>query len=142
MTSIEEHKKKIIEHLEEIDDAINHGIEKRPVTIGFHCSACSIQFLELYLHLINKIQIGKIIKHDWFKKPKPEQKKEPLIERKLSIIFPKKQEIYDIIYAIEEERNSIMYGKPSKEQIKNILSNFQKLKKIFMEQFKNEKFEL
>ena len=53
MTSIEEHKKKIKEHLDEIDDAINEGIEKKPITIGFHCSACSIQFLELYLHIIN-----------------------------------------------------------------------------------------
>ena len=142
MTSIEEHKKKIIENLEEIDDAITRGIEKKPVTIGFHCSACSIQFLELYLHLINKIPIGKIIKHDWFKKPKLGQKKEPLIERKLPVIFPKKQEIYNIIYTIEEERNSLMYGKPSKDQIKKVLSDFQKLKEIFMELFKNEKFEL
>lgn len=142
MTSIEEHKKKIQEHLEEIDDAITHGIEKKPITIGFHCSACSIQFLELYLHLINKIQIGKVIKHDWFKKPKPEQKKEPLIERKLPVIFPQKQEIYNLIYATEEERNSLMYGKPSKEQIKKVLSNFQKLKEIFMELFKNEQFKL
>ena len=57
MTSIEEHKKKIKEHLEEIEDAINSGIEKKPVTIGFHCSACSMQFLEIYLHKIDKISI-------------------------------------------------------------------------------------
>ena len=62
MTSIEEHKKKIKEHLDEIDDAINEGIEKKPITIGFHCSACSIQFLELYLHIINKLSMGKVIK--------------------------------------------------------------------------------
>ena len=67
MTSIEEHKKKIKEHLEELDDAINQGIEYKPVTIGFHCSACSIQLLELYLHSINKINISSMLKHDWFK---------------------------------------------------------------------------
>ena len=138
MTSIEEHKKKIKEHLEEIEDAINQGMEKKPVTIGFNCSACALQFLELYLHLINKIPIGKIIKHDWFKKPTPEQKKEPLIERKLSVVFEKKQEIYSLIYKIEEERASLMYGKPKKEQIKNILDNFMKLKSIFSELLKNE----
>ena len=51
MTSLEEHNKKIKEHLEEINDAINQGIEKKPITIGFNCSACSIQYLELYLHI-------------------------------------------------------------------------------------------
>ena len=142
MTLIEEHKKKIKEHLEEINDAIEQEIEKKPVTIGFHCSACSLQYLELYLHVTNKIQIGKIIKHDWFKRPKPEQKKEPLIERKLLITFPKKDEIYNLIYTMEKERTSLLYGKPTKEQIESILQNFQKLKELFIELFKNEKFEI
>lgn len=142
MTSIEEHKKKVKEHLEEISDAIDQGIEKKPITIGFHCSACSIQFLELYLHIINKIPIGKVLKHDWFKRPKPEQKKEALIERKLPTTFARKDEIYEIIYSLEDERNSLMYGKPIERQIKKVLDNFQKLKEIFMELLKNEKFEL
>ena len=142
MTSVEEHKKKITEHLEEINDAIDQGIEKKPITIGFHCSACSIQFLELYLHVTNKIPIGKVIKHDWFKRPKPEQKKDALIERKLTVNFDKKQKIYELIYALEEERNSLMYGKPVKEQIKKVIETFFKLKEIFMELYKNERFEL
>ncbi|MBU2576710.1 MAG: hypothetical protein KKF50_03230 [Nanoarchaeota archaeon] len=142
MTSIEEHKKKIKEHLEEIDDAIEEGIEKKPITIGFHCSACVLQFLELYLQVTDKIPIGKIIKHDWFKKPHLDQKKEPLIERKLSVVFPKKDEIYSLIYDLEGERNSLVYGKPIEKQIKNVLDNFLKIKEIFQEMFKNEKFEL
>lgn len=142
MTSIEEHKKKIEEHLDEIDDAIKQGIEKKPVTIGFNCSACSLQFLELYLHILNKISVGKIIKHDWFKKPKPEQKKEPLIERKLPVTFERKQQIYDLIYTLEEERTSLMYGKPMKEQIEKVLTEFQKLKEIFFEALKNENIEI
>lgn len=142
MTSIEEHKKKIKEHFDEIDDAIEEGIEKKPVTIGFHCSACSIQFLELYLHVTNKITTGKVIKHDWFKRPKPEQKKESLIERKLNADFPKKQEIYSLIYELEEERNILVYGKPAEEQIKRILNTFSKLKEIFKELLKNEGIEI
>ena len=98
MTSVEEHKKKIKEHLDEIDDAINEGLEKKPITIGFHCSACSIQLLEVYLHVINKLNVGKIIKHGWFKRPKIDQKKEVLIERKLPLDFPRKEEIYELIY--------------------------------------------
>lgn len=138
MTSIEEHKIKIKEHLEEIEDAINQGIEKKPITIGFHCSACSIQFLELYLHLDNKLTIGKVIKHDWFKKPKPDQKKDPLIERKLPVVFQNKEKIYYLIYEIEEERSSLMYGSPKKDRIKKVLEDFKKLKEIFRPLLKNE----
>lgn len=142
MTSIEEHRNKIKEHLDEIGDAIEEGIENKPITIGFHCSACSIQFLEFYLHVTNKIPLAKIIKHDWFKRPHPEQKVEPLIERKLKAEFLRKQEIYGLIYDLEEERNVLMYGKASKEQIKKVLDKFLKLKKIFVELLKNEGIEI
>lgn len=142
MTSPKEHRKKIREHLEEIDDAINEGTEKRPATIGFHCSACAIQFLELYLHLTNKISSGKVVKHDWFKKPKPEQKIDPLIERKLSVEFPNREKIYSLIYNLEEERNALIYGKSSKKQVVKVLNNFQKLKGAFIELLKNENFEI
>lgn len=142
MTSIEEHKRKIQEHLDEIADAIEEGIEKKPVTIGFHCSACSIQFLELYLHASGRISIGKVVKHDWFKRPKEGQKIEPLIERKLQIDFPKKKEIYGLIYKLEEERNILMYGKPVGEQVKKVLNVFMMLKGIFQELLKNERIEI
>ena len=142
MTSIEEHKRKIEEHLEAINNAIESGIEKRPITIGFHCSACSIEFIELYLHLINKIPISKILKHDWFKRPTPNQKREVLIERKNPVEFQGKEEIYNLIYSIEEKRNLLMYGKPSEEQTKKVISDFNKLKEIFYKLFEDEKFKL
>jgi len=141
MTSIEEHGKKIKEHLDEIEDAIQEGIEKKPITIGFHCSACAIQFLELYLHATGRIPIGKIVKHDWFKRPKEGQKIEPLIERKLQVDFSKKKEIYELIYELEEERTILMYGKPLKEQAKRVIGTFTKLKEIFQELLKNEGIE-
>lgn len=142
MTTIEEHIKKIKEHLDEIDDAIKEGIEKKPITIGFHCSACALQLLELYLHTINKLPTGKIIKHDWFKEPKPGQKREPLIERRILIEFPKKQEIYSLIYILENERSSLMYGRSTEEQIKKVLDIFTELKEIFLELLKNENIKL
>lgn len=142
MTSIEEHKNKIKEHLEEIDDAIEEGAENKPVTLGFHCSACAIQFLELYLHVTNRIPIGKIIKHDWFKKPQTDQKIEPLIERHLNADFPNKDKIYNLIYDLEEERNILVYGKPASEQIKNVLEKFSKIKQLFLEMLKNEGIEI
>ena len=142
MTSIEEHKKKIEEHLKEIDKSIEEGIENKPVSIGFHCSACALQFLEVYLHILNKISIGKVIKHDWFKKPQASQKIEALIERKLDVVFPRKEEIYSLIYDLEEERNTLMYGKPTKAQIEKVLIEFKKLKEIFVEALKNENIEI
>jgi len=142
MTSIKEHKRKIKEHLDEINDAIEQGIEDKPITLGFHCSACVLELLELYLHIKNKLPLEKIIKHDWFKRPKTEQKKDPLIERHLPIQFEKKDELYKLVYDIEEERNSLLYGKPQKEQTKKVLEKFQEFKEKIMELLKNERFEL
>ena len=141
MTSIEEHKQKIQEHLREIEDAIEQGIEKSPITIGFHCSACAIQFLELYLHIQNKISIGKVVKHDWFKRPNLGQRIEPLIERKLGVEFPEKQKIYDLIYRLEEKRNILVYGKSDEKQIKEVLEIFNELKEVFLKLFEHEPFE-
>jgi len=138
MTSVDEHIKKIKEHLDEIEDAINEGIEKKPITIGFNCSACAIQFLELYLHAENKIPIGKIVKHDWFKRPKAEQKIEPLVERKLSVIFEDKDKIYDLIYSIEENRENLVYGKADLEKIKIVLNSFNKLKTRIIDELKSK----
>ncbi len=136
MTSADEHIKKIKEHPDEIEDAINEGIEKKPITIGFNCSACSIQLLELFLHVENKIPIGKIVKHDWFKRPKAEQKIEPLVERKLPVNFEGKDKIYNLIYFIEENRENLVYGKANTEKIKVVLHSFNQLKNILTDKLK------
>ena len=138
MASLIDHREKIREHLEEIDDAINQGIDKKPITIGFHCSACAIELLELYLHKTNKIPIGKIIKHSWFRRPKSDQKIEPLIERKMPLSFPDKELMYELIYSIEDDRNSLMYGSPSHERIKRVILNFQKLREIITPRIKDD----
>ena len=119
--------------MEAIEGAIAVGIEKRPVTIGFHASACAIEMLETYLHKEGKIPIGKMLKHDWFKRPLPEQKVEPLIERKLKVDFPSKEKVYDLIYTIEGNRTNLVYGRPTKTQIESVVNSFNKLKNILME---------
>ena len=138
MAGVDEHISRIKEHLEEIKDAIDAGIENKPATIGFHSSACSISLLELYLHTTNKISIGKVVKHDWFKRPKKEQKIEALIERKLSINFEGKEKVYNLIYDIEEKRDKLCYGKSSKEVIESVLNSFIKLKGILTEKLSRE----
>ncbi|HLD39248.1 MAG TPA: hypothetical protein VJB05_02970 [archaeon] len=133
MGAIRDHKRRILESLEEIEGAVAIGVERRPVTIGLHVSACSIEILELYLHKEGKIPIGKVIKHEWFKRPLPGQKLDPLIERKLTVDFPSKKEIYDLIYKIEENRTNLVYGRATKEQIEVVLDSFNKLKRLLVE---------
>ena len=130
MSSIAEHKKRIKEHLEELQEAVNIGLEKRPVTVGFHTSACAAEMLEMYLHLANLISTGKKVNHVWFKRPKEGQKIEPLIERKLPVSFHNKEKIYDLIYAIEDSRDNLVYGKPRKREVEDIFRTFQKLRSI------------
>jgi len=127
MTSLQIHREHITEHLQEIADAIAIGIEKRTATIGLHASACSIELLELYLHVLGKISAGAMIKHEWFKSPKPEQKIIPLAERKLEVDFPDKAKLFSLMYIIEEERNKLIYGKPNLTALEAVLNAFNQL---------------
>lgn len=133
MTSIQQHKEQIKEHMQELNDAVAIGLEKRPVTIGLHTSACSITLLELYLHVLGKITVGTMIKHEWFKAPKEGQKIAPLAERKMGVDFPEKDKIFSLIYVIEEDRNKLIYGKPNKLAIEAVFTSFQKLHNIIKE---------
>ena len=136
MVSIQIHKEHIKEHLQGIEDAIIIGIEKRSATIGLHTSACSISLIELYLHVLGKISTGTIVKHEWFKPPLLGQKIAPLVERKLGVNFPEKEEILKLMYSIEDQRNKLIYGKPVKEVTEAVLSSFQKLHSIIKNKLK------
>ena len=138
MTSIEEHKKRAREHLKEINDAIDEGIETKPVTIGFHTSQCAMELLEVYLHKKNLISTGKTIKHTWFERPKKGQKIPPLIERKLPVHFEGKKEIFELIYNLQEVRDTLIYGKGTTAQIKQAIENFNRLKQILKDRLLEE----
>ena len=73
-----------------IEDVLAKGIMSNPRAIGFSVSAGSVDLLSFYLHKLGKISIGKIIKHQWFKRPLDNQKKLPLYERKIGVDFPRK----------------------------------------------------
>ncbi|MBI2138352.1 hypothetical protein HYU13_02090 [Candidatus Woesearchaeota archaeon] len=134
MTSIMVHKLRVQEHVQAIEEAIAAGIEKKPATIGLHVSACSVSLVELYLHALGKITSGAMIKHEWFKKPNPGQKIMPLAERKLGVEFPRRAEILEQLYSIEEQRNKLIYGNPSKPVIEAVISSHQKLYTIIKEE--------
>lgn len=130
MSSIKEHKSRIKEHLEVLQGAVNIGIEKRPVTVGFHTSSCAMEILEMYLHLVNLVSTGKKVNHIWFKRPQEGQKIEPLVERKLPVSFEDKERVYELIYTIEDSRNDLVYSKPHKGEVETVFAAFQKLKAI------------
>lgn len=136
MTSIEQHKIQVKEHMQELADAIAIGLENRPATLALHVSACSISLLEMYLHVLGKISTGTTIKHDWFKRPKEGQKISPLAERKLGAIFPEKEKILSLLYIIEENRNKLIYGKPTKIASDAVFSSFQQLHELIKEKLK------
>ncbi|MBI2151467.1 hypothetical protein HYU21_01940 [Candidatus Woesearchaeota archaeon] len=138
MASLQIHKEHITEHVQELTDAIAIGVEKRAVTIGLHASACSIELLELYLHVLGKISAGAMIKHEWFKSPKPEQKIAPLAERKIMNDFPNKVQLLSLMYIIEEERNKLIYGRPNLTALEAVLNSFNKLHQIIKDRLKEE----
>ena len=138
MTTTEKHLQRIKEHLEEINDAIDEGMEKKPITMGFHCSACSIDLLELHLHATHKIPLGMQIKHNWFKRPKPGQKIIPLVERKIGTEFDDKERIYDLMYTIEGNRETLLYGNATFEKVQEVYAAFQKLKDLLEKKLDQE----
>lgn len=142
MVSIAIHLEKIKEHMDELRDAVAVGLDNKPITVGFHSSACAVELLELYLHKTNKIQTSALIKHEWFKRPKVDQKVLPLIERKLAVDFPNKAKILNMIYTIEELRNKLIYGKPIHSDTKIVFETFQELHSIFKELLEKEDIEI
>jgi len=138
MTSRDTHKEHIREHKQELADAISIGIQKRPITIGFHTSACSIDLLELYLHVLGKISSGTIIKHEWFKTPEQGQKTVARAEQKLPVVFLHKERILELLYIIEGERNKLIYGKPPLHTIEAVLRAFNELYILIKEELEKQ----
>ncbi len=129
---IESHLENLKESLTVIEESIIKGLLERQRTIGFHTSAASIDLLEILMHKNSLIDPGFIIKHEWLKSKNT-------IKDKFPFDFSKKQEILDLIYKIEEKRNTLCYGKPQKiEIIQEVLDNFNQLKKLFKEAGINE----
>ena len=122
-----EHRKEIKESLEVINESVQIGVESRQRTIGFHCSAAAADLLELYLHHLNTINPGKILKHDFFTSEKKAL-------RKLPEEFPGKDKIIKLIVGLEIQRNQLCYGKKQpKEKIEAYLQHFNSVKHLIEE---------
>lgn len=122
---IEDHLRNIRESLEVIEESIQKGIQERQRTIGFNCSVASVEMLEVFLHSLDLINPGIIIKHDWFSS-------ERKAKEKLGFDFPEKDRIIKILYNIENKGNILCYGKiQSVSEIESILNSFYEVKKLF-----------
>ncbi len=120
-----EHKKAIKESQEVINESVQIGVESRQRTIGFHCSAAAVDLLELYLHSLNAINLGKVLKHDFFTSEKK-------AFRKLPEEFPDKSKIITLMVELETQRNQLCYGKKQlKEKIEAYLNIFNSIRYLF-----------
>ncbi|MBU0906836.1 MAG: hypothetical protein KKD18_01270 [Nanoarchaeota archaeon] len=84
--------------------------------------------LEVFLHKLNLLDPGAIIKHEWFSSSRK-------ANEKISFDFLGKQEIFNLLVEIESRRNLLCYGRPQPiETIKETLKSFNKLKLLFEEE--------
>src|SRR3989338_7924703 len=121
---IDSHKASIKESMEELQSAVNRGVEDRQKTIGFHCSSASVNILEIYLHTKNLVDPGFQLKHNDFGSEK-------MGYDKLHFDFESKDEIVKIMVDIERKRNVLCYGKQQdKEIIEKYMETFNKLKNL------------
>jgi len=124
----------IKEVIDEIESALKDtkGIIAHQRRLAFSLSLGSVSLIEIYLKKRNILKPGAKINHLWLKKKKENVKK--LISNQ--IICPIENlkeidEILDICYKIEKERNEIAYGKSvSEDVLKEKINLFFNLKKV------------
>jgi hypothetical protein len=125
--NIESHLRNLKESLDLIEKSIEKGLKERQRTIGFNTSVASTDMLEIFLHKNNLITPGAVIKHTWLKSKNK-------LKEKIPFDFPKKKEILDLAFKIEEKRDGLCYGKSQEtEKIQEVIDNFNKLKEKFRE---------
>jgi hypothetical protein len=124
----ENHLRIIREGLSAIQWAIDQGIEDKQTTIGFNTSVIAVNLLEIYPHQKNLIKVDYSLKHEWFGARNK-------IREKLNFDFEHKQRILELMFALEERRNILCYGKKQKiETINLTLEKFYELQHLLKEQ--------
>ncbi len=123
-----EHVRNIKESLEEIDEAVELGLERRQRSLGFHVSVCATELVELYLHKAGLLDESRVLKHTDFSSLRRARDV-------LSFAFPRKEEVIEILVEIEKRRNVLCYGKRKEEdELKEYLNLFMRLKRIMEEE--------
>lgn len=121
----EEHEKVYQEHINNLDKAIENGIEENQRNIGYNISQGSVELFAIYLHKLRLLQdSGDQFDHRVFKN-------KTLIERKIPLDFSDRTKILKLMKDIELERNAICYGtRKPKIRIEKAIMKFQELRKL------------
>ncbi|HLC80738.1 MAG TPA: hypothetical protein VJG31_03110 [Candidatus Nanoarchaeia archaeon] len=129
---IESHLENLKESVREIERIIQSDLTGNQRSLGFHASAAAVDMMEIILHQENLIDWGFIVKHEWFNSPNK-------IREKFPFDFPRKKEMIFLASRIEGVRNNFCYGKRQEEiLLESLVSDFNKLKEIFMEVTRHE----
>jgi len=105
MTSPEEHRKTILEFIEDINEKIRaQRLFERQKIIGFDVSEASTNLFELYLHRKNLITEGTSVNHRFFSSRK-------MAEERFPFPFQEKERILGLLVEIEELTTRLCYGK-------------------------------
>lgn len=111
---LEKNNEIIKEVLDEIEASLKdpRGITSHQRRLAFSLSLGVVSLIEAYLDRINVLKSGAKINHLWFKK-KRENIKE-LISRQITCPIENLKnfnDILDLAYELEKERNELAYGK-------------------------------
>lgn len=131
---IQEHEQAYNEHVNNLNKAIEQGIEENQRNIAYNVSQGSVELFAIYLHKLNLLQSsGDQIDHRTFKS-------KTFIDKKIPLEFLDREKILDLMKEIELERNALCYGsrKPI-SRIKNVIIVFQNLRKIINKNLKGDK---
>jgi len=122
---IEDHEKAYKEHLDNLNKAIEQGIEENQRNIGYNISQGSTELFAIYMHKLHLLETsGDQFDHRTFKN-------KSLIEKKIPPKFKDRSRILEIMKFIETERNIICYGKRKiKSRIEKLIKKFQELRKL------------
>ena len=131
---VQEHEEALKEHLENIEGAIDEGLEKNQRNLGFNVSQGAVELFSLFLHRLHLIEgSGDQFDHRVFKSKN-------LIEKKVPLDFPSRKNILSLMEKIELERIALCYGsRKPKQRIQTALFNFQELRKTINKEIENAK---
>jgi hypothetical protein len=121
----EEHEKALEEHINNLNKAIEEGIEENQRNIGYNVSQGSVELFAAYMHFLRLVEgSGDQWDHRTFKNKKK-------TEQKIPHQFLDREKILKLMEAIESERNIICYGKRKpKARIEKMIKSFQELKRL------------
>ena len=129
----EEHQQALEEHIRNLNQAIDDGIEENQRNVSYNVSQGAVELFALYLHSLHLIEgSGDQWDHRFFKSKRR-------VKEKVPFAFPDKEKILALMEQIEQERNLLCYGKRKpRDRIERMITYFQELRKIITQRLHHE----